>query len=395
MNDSQNETAGFAQAPDDLDNPSLQVQQSVAPAASGVQVDTGQPVQPSAPAPTHPAPAVKCAADDLPVIRDWKPAPGFSVLGVLVGAAVWILLAFLVGPLVAWIIQAIVVAVYALVFYRSYFTEHPRITSSKVISFLNYAVSFSSNIVSVVIGWCWNQNLKKSHETGTPKMGISYIVAIVYFCLMIGLMFWYENTPHLVHNPDGSYTYVNQPAAQSASSSPAAQSTRPSGSQQVTVPSTNARITVPATWDYKVYEQGGGSSGKTLVLFPSYASGDTAALVITWDASEYMTEEFIAQYGDDLSIQTVSEDVVLEHNRMNMDAVESEAAELVEIGGVDYWKAQTKGTYSGSPMTDTSYYCFAGERMYQYTLSSLGESEQTNKALADDFAAMIASISYE
>lgn len=345
-------------------------------------------------------PSEKSAIDNMPVVRDWRPAPGFSALGVLAGAFVWIMLAVLVGPLVAWIIQTVVLAVYAIVFYRSYFTDSPRISSSKAISFLNYAVSFSSNFVSVIIGWCWNRNLRTSHETKTPKMGISYIVAIVYFCLMIGLMFWYENTPHLVHNPDGSYTYVNQPSGQNTSNATASQSGTSNGSQnngsyQASIPSTNTQVTVPVGWDSQTYGQGNESPYEALLLYPSYAGKDTAVFAMAWDTSEFVTDEFVKQYGDNLSIRTVNEDVVLERNRMNMDTVDNETASLVEINGVDYWKAVTEGTYSGSPMKDTSYYCYANSSLYQYTLSCLGDSDISNETLAADFDSIVASADYK
>ena len=33
---------------------------------------------------------------------------------------------------------------------------------------------------------------------------------------------------------------------------------------------------------------------------------------MAWDTSEFVTDEFVKQYGDNLSIRTVNEDVVLE-----------------------------------------------------------------------------------
>ena len=386
-------------------NQGIQAQQDV-PLASAVAptpnqyADAALPGQQPSPQFSAIPPTEKSAIDDMPVIKNWQPAPGFSALGVLAGAFVWIFLAILVGPLLAWIIQTVVLAIYAIVFYRSYFTENPRITSSKTISFLNYAVSFSSNVVSVIIGWCWNRNLRTSHETKTPKMGISYIVAIVYFCLMVGLMFWYENTPHLVQNPDGSYTYVNQPTAQNTSKSQASHSSASNGGQktgsyQTSIPSTNTQITVPVGWDSRAYGQGNGSSYEALLLYPSYAGKDTAVFAIAWDASEFLADEYMKQYGDNLSISTVNENVVLERNRMNMDTVESETASLVEINGVEYWKAVTEGSYSGSPMKDTSYYCFANSALYQYTLSCLGDSDISNETLAADFDSIVASANYK
>ena len=346
-----------------------------------------------------PSPIQPSEIDNLPAIKGWQPAPGFSALGALAGLFVWVLLAVLVGPLLAWIIQAIVVAVYALVFYRSYFTENPRVTSSKTISFLNYAVTFSSNVIGVAFGWCWNQNLRRSHDAKVPKKGISYVVAIAYFFVMIGFLAWYESTPHLVHNADGSYTMV-QPgtnAAQNNTSSPASSqsSSKDSAPSQATIPGTNTQITVPSEWSHQTYNQNNESSNAAFVLFPSYAKEDTGILVLAWDASQYLTDEYISQYGDSLSIRTVSEEAVLDRNRVNIDSVESESAELIEIGGIDYWKAQATGSYSGLPIKNTSYFCFANKKLYEFTLSSLDESDETNEALSADMEKIVASATYQ
>lgn len=119
----------------------------------------------------------------LPAINEWKPAPLFSVLGVIANFAIGSVLEAITMSLFGVLIYAAVLTaaavVYSVVFYRSYFTEKPLIKSSKAISFLNYFVGW------VVFGWCWNKNLRRSNETGKPQKGISYIVIIVLYGLML------------------------------------------------------------------------------------------------------------------------------------------------------------------------------------------------------------------
>ena len=79
---------------------------------------------------------------------------------------------------------------------------------------------------------------------------------------------------------------------------------------------------------------------------------------------------------------------------MNMDTVDNETASLVEINGVDYWKAVTEGTYSGSPMKDTSYYCYANSSLIS-TPSCAGDSDISNETLAADFDSIVASADYK
>lgn len=120
----------------------------------------------------------------MPAVEEWKPAPGFSVLGALVGstalAFVRLMLASVVaivagdfiGSIVSLLLWLGILAVYALVVYPSYFTSKPFIKSSKTISFLNYSVGW------IIFGALWNSNLHCSNIEGRPKKGYSYIIFV-------------------------------------------------------------------------------------------------------------------------------------------------------------------------------------------------------------------------
>ena len=358
------------------------------------------------PQPSNPAP--KSKIDNLPAIKNWKPAPIFSALGVLAGLTAWSILASCIGDPLACAIQAIVVIVYALVFYRSYFTEKPRLTSSKGVSFLNYAIVFhpviSPGIVgllctaSVIFGMFLNRNLKRSHDEKDPWMGISYIVVIVFFFALVGFAAWYESVPHLIANGDGTYT-MTQPAADSAQSSSSSTTYNPnpkSKPQQLTIPGTNSQVIIPGDWECRISNRGSSSSRNLLALYPSSAKEYTVIMVVSYDMSQPVNEH-TDQYGSAPNTRAIGKDIVLKQNSLNMDSVESETAELSEINGIEYWKVQTEGTSSDSnlPRKNVSYFCLVGANLYEYTLSATDESDETNEALAADLEQIVASASYQ
>lgn len=356
------------------------------------------------PQPSSPAP--KSKIDNLPAIKNWKPAPIFSALGVLAGLTVWNILASYVGGPLACAIQAIVVIVYALVFYRSYFTEKPRLTSSKGISFLNYAIVFHTTVsvgilevlcaASTIFGVLWNRNLKRSHDEKDPWMGISYIVVIVFFFALVGFTAWYESVPHIVANGDGTYT-MTQPAADRAQSSSSSATYNPnpkSKPQQLTIPGTNSQITIPGDWECQISNQGSSSSRNLLALYPSSAKEYTGIMVGSSDMSQPVNE-YTGQYGSAPSTRVIGKDVVLKQNSLNMDSVESETAELSEINGIEYWKVQTEGIGSNLPTKNVSYFCLVGTNLYEYTLFATDESDETNEALAASLEQIVVSASYQ
>lgn len=134
--------------------------------------------------------------DDCPAIKDWVAAPAFSLLGAFCWLIFWNIFNMVgtmttvymfepngtppaIGFGVPAIAQAILIIFYAAVFYTSYFKEKPVLRSSKAISFMNYFMG------GVIFGWCWNRNLKRSHDSKRIEKGISHTVAITLFAFAI------------------------------------------------------------------------------------------------------------------------------------------------------------------------------------------------------------------
>lgn len=358
------------------------------------------------PQPSSPAP--KSKIDKLPAIKNWKPAPIFSVLGLLASVVVWNNLASYVGEPLACAIQAIVVIIYVLVFYRSYFTEKPRITSSKGISFLNYAIVFHTTasigdiigvlcVASVIFGVFLNRNLKRSHDEEDPWTGISYIVAIVFFLALVGFTTWYEGIPHIIANGDGTYK-MTQPAANSTqdSSSSTAHQSQENTLQRLTIPGTNSQITISGEWKYLTRNNSDKSLNDGLVLIPPSTGKYAGLLVYATDMSQYVNE-YINQYGENPNVEIIDKDAVLGQNSVTINSLQNETAELVEINGIEYWKAQAEGTSSDSNLVrkSVSYFCLVGTNLYEYTLFTTDESDETNEALAADLEQIVASASYQ
>ncbi len=119
-----------------------------------------------------------------PVLEAWKTSVGFSVLGLIPGFLLFVFLGTLVAmplmmltamlggseemfPQLSGMVGNIVMFVYAVKFYPSYFTDKPLLRSSKAISFANFMFG------GLIFGLLWNGNLSKKTK------GISYIVAAV------------------------------------------------------------------------------------------------------------------------------------------------------------------------------------------------------------------------
>lgn len=151
-------------------NPSEQKSQS--------SVDAG-PVLPP-PDPAMLVMSTPSEIDDRPAIRNWSSAPAFSVLGAFANFLFGTIMGLLFEiPFVAAIFCVILI-LYAVIMYRSYFSTRPIIKSSKAISFLNFFAGW------IVFGWLWNRSLNKSHLSGEVKQGISYIVfTIIYGVLLV------------------------------------------------------------------------------------------------------------------------------------------------------------------------------------------------------------------
>lgn len=158
--------------------------------------------------------------DALPALKNWVPAPAFSFLGAFCWLIFWNVFSMVgamamvyafapngVPPAVGFgvpaIAQAIFIVFYAAIFYPSYFTQTPILKSSRSISFMNYFMG------GVVFGWCWNNNLKKSHSEGRVSKGISQIIAIVSYAFLIALSI-FSMLPPLASSDSASKTATTQ-----------------------------------------------------------------------------------------------------------------------------------------------------------------------------------------
>lgn len=137
------------------------------------------------------------AVQGLPAIANWQTSAGFSFLGYLASYFLTMIIGLIAGFItmfacigmpqqlmanysegVTLIVLGIVIGlfiIYPAVFYRSYFTEKPRIVSNKAISFLNF---FFGNII---FGALWNSNLTNVRLGVKDSPGNSYIVCIVLY----------------------------------------------------------------------------------------------------------------------------------------------------------------------------------------------------------------------
>lgn len=336
--------------------------------------------------------------DGMPAIAAWKTSPGFAILGYLASFfVVWMFLVTvfsLVITLLFWdargsfyageygslagvpalMVTSVLRILYAVLFYRSYFTERPCFRSSRVISFCNLLFG------GVIFGCCWNANMTKSRLHGRPEMGSAHWGAVILASIAIAyasFLMAYDVFPTLL-------TKASYPQYSAASSSSASH-----GSASVwTIPGTGTQIAIPSNWSCQVDD-------RVLVLKPNYGGEYSGVIVAASDMSEYFTKKYLEENGGQFDISSVSEEVFLERNRSEMDSVESEEAHLVVIDGVRYWKVRTVGTYLGAPMRNTSLYGAFGLVVYQFALSSCGESDDTDERLFGDYSSIIESVQYE
>lgn len=127
------------------------------------------------------------------VIDNWSTSIGWSIAGAicvpLIIAIIGLITCFLANitnsyiPIFVWeIIYFSFLIVYVTVFYPSFFSDKPKIKSTKIINFLNLGIG------GFIFGPIWNHNLT------TRKRGISYIVfacfsAISIILVIVGIVF--------------------------------------------------------------------------------------------------------------------------------------------------------------------------------------------------------------
>lgn len=104
----------------------------------------------------------------------WKTNVGMSIVGAAVGLLVSGLLSTMgmAGTVISAILTVLFI-VYALVYYPSYFTDSPKLTSAGTISFLNLFAG------GIIFGCLWNYNLTKRSK------GVSNVVFVVFAILSI------------------------------------------------------------------------------------------------------------------------------------------------------------------------------------------------------------------
>ena len=104
----------------------------------------------------------------------WKTSVGMSICGAIVGMLVNSLLTSI--GMIGTVIDSVLIVlfiVYALVWYPSYFTDSPKLTSAGTISFLNLFAG------GIIFGCLWNHNLTRHGK------GISNIVFVVFAIISI------------------------------------------------------------------------------------------------------------------------------------------------------------------------------------------------------------------
>lgn len=336
------------------------------------------------------------AIANLPAICNWKSAPLFSALGGWV-SLMWRNLFYSILPLdLRYLPVAVVTVLYVILFYSSYFTEKPRVKSSKAISFLNYACA------GIIFGYCFNKNLKESKSEGYPAKGMAPSVAVLIWIALAAGSFGYYNftasgqlaKQYSYDAATDSYRPIDTGSTTvDSQAEPAPESSEP---QQVTIPKTNTTITVPAGWSYD--EQINEEQGVVgLNLHPPYSGKKAGMAIMVWDSSAFLTEEVLEQVGGEFTTRHLSEDSVLAQNSASLSSVDSETASLVEINGNDYWKAEAEGSRAktGSHEICMSYFHHRGVQLYQYTLMSLSDSQQINESLQADLEAIVESATYE
>ncbi len=118
------------------------------------------------------------SGDDRAFLENWSLSLGFFLLGILCGAAFGRLSGY---AAFLWIVDLIIVLVYALWVYPSLFTNKPVLKSRGAVSFLNGLVG------GIIFGAIWSSNLTKRHRGISHYVCVSLLglAAIVFFCIFL------------------------------------------------------------------------------------------------------------------------------------------------------------------------------------------------------------------
>lgn len=156
---------------------------------------TEDPTQDLAPSDSTAQPVV-----DAPVLQTWKTSVGFSVLAMILGLPLLMILSSLIAilpivlfamltglsdpqsfsPILALVGNALML-VYAVKIYPSYFSEKPRLRSSKLISFANFMFG------GLIFGLLWNGNLTKKTKGMSYKVQ-AWLSGLMCLWLALGIV---------------------------------------------------------------------------------------------------------------------------------------------------------------------------------------------------------------
>lgn len=357
------------------------------------------------------------AMANMPVVAGWKTSGLFSALGFITSFLVlWMALVVAFAAIIAIslgeaagaftttnygqlagypasIVLNVLTIVYAAVFYRSYFTDKPRLRSNKAISFFNLMFG------GILFGCLWNNNLKRSRLLERKATGSSYKVAIVLSAITICLM-GYNVATYEMPLLNQAKAYYGQTIGQSPSSP-----TPKNNTETLHDSLTGATITVPSGWKSSPIENA--KSGQFQgILLPENGNDDVAIMVSTMDAYAALPDDARAKMPREaVNNDLISEKTILKQNRYDAGSgsIESEEAELVELNGISYWKAKTVATTSsslsyvkeGTPITTIGYYRYDDGYYYGFMLACLGATSNDSESFAADLEKVVASTNYK
>ncbi|MEC4272153.1 hypothetical protein VJ923_03135 [Adlercreutzia sp. R25] len=331
--------------------------------------------------------------EGIPVLKNWKPAPVFSALGALCWLFVWRFLAllcifasslalgsddrsYMLGLVAALVFQVAIVAVYALLFYPSYYKEKPPLKSSRAISFLNYLLG------GVVFGWCWNSNLKRSHLIERPEKGVSHIVMVVLQVIVL-VFYLAMYVPYLV---DASMPEANLASDYDEVESYSIKGASPSMSQsdegdRLVDTAAGVSFVVPKGWHGADLMK-----ERHFIRWKAYPN-DNATAGITYGAS--LAEEVDP---DDLVAEDF-EGIISEI----LEDCQDEAVERVNIGGTDYWMITGTGinVQEEFALPVSATFLMSFENGFGYSFQYLDYSQgQDASRYYSDFIEMVESVVY-
>lgn len=359
-----------------------------------------------------------------PALRAWKTSVVFSILGflailllsIIVSLPITIALELHMGAAsaalpypvttiagsLAGMVSAVLTTVYALAIYPSYFRRKPLLKSPRMISFLNFLFG------GLIFGCLWNSNLTRSKIIERPEKGISYIVASVLSIITLCSLWFTFSTTQLPLMEYARAHYEQAPSrseyAQNDEGSTGSYPASGMASARAFLdPETGVSFTFPTNWGKASNE--GEAQGISCMLAPY--DGDSALMYFgtvdeyaaVADEGEALGEGGVSR--EELDMAFLDEATVLARVELGMDTVQSENAELVTIGGRDYWHATASGTASdGEQGGDigamrTEYIRMENGFSYRFGLLSFGSSAGRNEEMNADLLELMNSVGYQ